>query len=118
MKIRSLLLTGVLGLISLTGFAADNSKATINLSQAVTLGSTQLPAGQYKMTWSGTGSDVKVTLSQGKNAVATVPAQVVEQRSGLNSPAVLTDSKTGALLGVQLPEQSLTFNGETPGAGN
>ena len=118
MKIRSLMLTGVLGLISLTGFAADNTKATITLSQPATIGSTQLAPGQYKMTWSGTGSDVQVKLSQGKKTVATVPARVVEQRSGLNSPAVLTDSKTGALLGVQLPEQSFTFNGETPGAGN
>jgi hypothetical protein len=118
MKVRSLILTGVLGLLTLPGFAADESKATITLSQPATIGSTQLAPGQYKMTWNGTGSDVQVRLSQGKKAVATVPARVVEQRSGLSSPAVLTDSKTGALLGVQLPEQSLTFNGEKPGAGN
>jgi len=118
MKVRSFILTGLLGLFSVTGFAADNMKTTITLSQAATIGSTQLAPGQYKMTWSGTGSDVQVTLSQGKKAVVTVPAQVVQERTGLNSAAVTTDSKTGALLGVVLPNQSFTFNGEKPAAGN
>jgi len=118
MKLRSFILTGLLGLLSLSGFAADNMKATITLSQAATIGSTQLAPGDYKMSWSGTGSEVQVAFSQGKKVVATVPAQVVQQRTGFESPAVTIDGKTGAVVGVALRNQSFTFNGEKMAGGN
>ena len=46
----------VLALLSAPAFAAKNSE-TINISEPVTVGATQLPAADYKVTWTGTGSE-------------------------------------------------------------
>ena len=51
----------ILVLISIPAFAAKNSQ-TVNIPEAVTVGNTPLEAGDYKVTWSGTGANVQVTL--------------------------------------------------------
>jgi hypothetical protein len=58
---RLLYSVAVLMLISIPAFAAKNSQ-TVNIPEAVTVGNTQLEAGDYKVTWSGTGANVQVTL--------------------------------------------------------
>jgi hypothetical protein len=97
----------ILALLSAPAFAAKNSD-TISISQPVTVGSTQLPAAEYKVTWTGTGSNAQVTLAHGKSTV-TVPAKIVEQKNNMNS--VLTQSKDGAniLQGINLNKVSVTF---------
>src|SRR5262245_2919394 len=111
MKVRNFISGAVLmALLFVTGWAADSMKATIRLFQPVKLGSAQLAPGEYKMTWQGTGSQVEVTFSQGKKALVTVPAQVVQERSGYRNPAVQTNSKTNALTGVALPTMSFSFD--------
>src|SRR6266850_1231414 len=112
MKVRTITLSAVLvALLSMTVWAADTNKATIRLSEPANVGSTQLPAGEYKLTWTGTGSDVEAKFSQGKKTVATVPAHLVQAASGYSSPVVRTNSETKALLGVDLPKVSLSFTG-------
>ena len=73
----------ILAFLSIPAFAAKNTQ-TVSFSDAVTVGSTQLPAGEYKVTWDGTGASVQVTLEQkGKlhPVTATVAAKVVEQKN-------------------------------------
>lgn len=85
----------ILALLSVPAFAAKNSQK-VTFSDAVKVGSTQLPAGEYKVTWDGTGSTVQVTLEQqGKShpASATVVAKVVEQKNSRNG--VTIDTKDG-----------------------
>ncbi len=81
----------MVALLSIPAFAAKNS-GNLTISDNVTVGTTQLPPDSYKVTWTGTGSDVQVTLTHGKTSV-TVPAKLVEQKNGNNS--ILTDSKGG-----------------------
>jgi phage tail sheath gpL-like len=97
----------VLALVSAPAFAAKNSE-NINLSQPVTVGTTQLPAAEYKVTWSGTGSNAQVTLTNGKSVV-TLPAKVVEHKN--NQSSVQTNSKDGAniLEGINLSKVSVVF---------
>lgn len=112
MKVRNLISGAVLiVLLSLMGWAGESGKATIRLYQPATVGSTQLAAGEYKISWQGTGEQANVTFSQGKKELVTVPAKVVEERSGYSGPIIHSNSKTGALLGIGLPKVSLTFNG-------
>lgn len=101
----------VLVLMTASAFAAKNSE-TVNISQPVTVGTTQLPAAQYKVTWTGTGSAAQVTLTNGKSTV-TVPAKAVEQNNKVSS--VLTDTKTGSavLKGINLTHVTLTFSDTT-----
>lgn len=71
---------GLLALVfTVAAYAAKNSE-TVNLTQAVQVGSTQLPAGPLKVSWTGTGSNAQVTLApKGKNPI-TVPGQIVDER--------------------------------------
>lgn len=97
----------ILALVSAPAFAAKNSE-NVTFAHAVTVGTTQLPAAQYKVTWTGTGSNVQVTLTHGKSVV-TLPAKLVEQKNGMVS--VQTNSKDGAtiLQGINLSNVTLEF---------
>ena len=104
----------VLALLSAPAFAAKNSE-NITLSEAVTVGTTQLPAADYRVTWTGQGSAVQVTLAHGKSTV-TLPAKLVEQKNNISS--VLTENKGGSnvLEGINLNKVSLVFS-SSPNAG-
>src|SRR5271169_3256690 len=90
-RVSSLLV--LLTMISITGFAADGGSGKVRLDGAVKVGSTELPAGEYKVTWTGSGDNAQVTLKQGKTtAIAT--AQVMEVRR--NNDAFTTKSENGS----------------------
>src|SRR3974390_2981941 len=85
----------ILSSLSIPAFAAKNSQ-TINLATPVTIGSANLPAGQYKLSWSGTAPDVQVTLEQknvSKPATATLPAKLVTEKH--DRTQLTTGSKDG-----------------------
>jgi hypothetical protein len=95
----------ILVLLSVPAFAAKNSKS-VNFPEAVTVGSTQLPAGDYNVIWNGTGSNVQVTLVQksvSHPATATVTAKVMEEKH--DRDGYMVDSKGG-----RNTLESLTFN--------
>jgi hypothetical protein len=104
--------TVVLVLLSVSAWASDKMKANIQIYQTVHIGSTELAPGEYKMTWTQSGSNAEVTFSQGKKLIATVPAQATQERSGYRSPVVRTNSVSNALVGVDLPDVSLSFTSE------
>jgi len=104
--------TVALVLLSVSAWASDKMKANIQIDETVHVGSTQLAPGAYKMTWTESGSNAEVTFSQGKKVIATVPAHVTQVRSGFHSPAIHTDSSTSTLIGVELPEVTLSFTSE------
>lgn len=64
-------------LLATTAFAAN--KASLELTDPVTVNGHKLAAGQYQLQWDGAGPSVDLNiLSRGK-VVATVPARLVEQ---------------------------------------
>jgi len=95
-------------------FAAKNSEK-ITILSPVTVGTTQLPAAEYKVTWNETGSNAQVTLKHGKSVV-TLPAKVVEQKH--DAITLLTDDKGEAsiLLGIDLSKVSVDFE-SSPASG-
>ena len=84
----------------------SNKPQTFVVPRGVQIGTAHLPAGTYKISYTGTGSAVQVTITQGKKSVATFPAKVVE---GKNIPGVTTDTSGGAekLISIQLDKLSL-----------
>ena len=104
--------TVVLVLLSVSTWAGDKMKANIQIYETLHVGSTQLAPGAYKMSWTESGSNAEVTFSRGKNVIATVPAHVTQVCSGFRSPAIHTDSSTSTLIGVELPEVTLSFTSE------
>ena len=77
MKISKITLATIaLMCFSVSGWAGDKMRAKITIYEPVHVGSSQLAPGDYKMTWTESGSKAEVTFFQGKNVIATVPAQV------------------------------------------
>jgi hypothetical protein len=105
--------TIALVLLSVSGWASDRMKADIQIYNTVHVGSTQLAPGAYQLTWTGSGTNAEATFSQGKKVIATVPAQVTQERSGYGGPALQTDSVSNTLTGVELPKVSLSFTSDS-----
>jgi len=97
MKFATVTKSAVIGLALLlasSAFAA--SKANLTLNHATTVNGTQLKAGDYKLEWDGSGPDVQLSIVQGKNVIAKVPAKVVELNSkASNDAAVLKANSDG-----------------------
>jgi hypothetical protein len=74
---------------------AGNKPTTVVIPGNVQVGSTQLPAGQYELTWTGSGSKVQAMLLQNQKTVITFSAKIVE---GKNDPGVETDTQGGSAI--------------------
>ena len=108
----------ILSALSIPSFAAKNSQ-TINLPDATTVGATKLPAGDYKITWTGAAPDVQVTLEQknvGKPATITVPAKLVSEKHDRTQLTTGTVNGANTLENIQLKDLTLTF-ANTPASG-
>jgi hypothetical protein len=104
----------MLAVLSAPAFAAKNSeKVTINAP--VTVGTTKIPAADYKVTWTGTGNSGQVTLTNGKSVV-TLPAKVVEQKNSVNSVHTSTENGTTVLKGMNFSNVTLEFS-SSPASG-
>ena len=101
----------LLVLFSVPAFAGKNSD-TVNIPSKVTVGTTQIPAGSYKLTWTGSGSDVQLTLASGKTLV-TVPAKVVAEKNGATGVITNTESGAEVLRTIHLSKLSLVLSGAT-----
>ena len=100
----------MLVLFAAPAFGAGNKPQTVIIPENVQVGSTQLAAGTYKLAFTGTGSDVQVTLTQAGKTVLTFAAKVVEQR---NNPGVDLNTNAGVttLESINLDMVSLHVEG-------
>jgi hypothetical protein len=102
----------LLGIISIPGFAASNSK-NVNFPNATTVGTTPLPAGDYKVTWTGAGPSVQVKIVQ-LNAyhplTVTVPAKLEMQNSGHIGLTTKSENGTDLLEQIDLNKVTLIFS--------
>ena len=65
--------------LSASAFAATKeNKGSIQLSEPAAVAGHQLAAGQYKLTWDESGSNVDVMILSNGKLVATVPAHLIE----------------------------------------
>ena len=102
----------LLAAFSLPALAAKNSQ-TVTLTDPVEVGSTQLPAGNYKVTWTGTGSNVQVTIAEKGKTSVTVPAKLVDAKNGHVALQTGTVGGVRVLQAIQLDSASLVFGDAT-----
>jgi hypothetical protein len=110
---RLLYSAAILALVSVPAFAAKNS-ASVTLPEAVTIGSNQIPAGDYKITWTGTGANAQVTLIEKDKFSAkptTVTAKVIEGTDSHNGFSVDRQGNVNTLQTLQLGKTTLVFAG-------
>jgi hypothetical protein len=106
---RSLGFALMLVLFAVPAFAGSRTP-TVDIPMNVQVGSTEIPAGQYQLTWTGSGPNVQATLVQNKKTVVTFSAKIVE---GKNNSGVETNSQGGATIldAINTGKFSLTLDG-------
>ena len=82
------LLFGASLLLASAAFAGE--KASVKVFETVKVSGKTLPAGVYNVSWEGTGSNVQVSIHKGKEAVATIPAQLEASDSAPDSTGYST----------------------------
>ena len=85
--------------------AAKNSQS-FNLGQNVKVGTTDIPAGNVKVSWTGTGDAVQVTVSSSGKSI-TVPAKLVSEKNGHKGYVVKNNGGVNELQTIQLNDVSL-----------
>jgi hypothetical protein len=75
--------------LTATAFAAGGA-TTIKLFSAAQLNGKSLPAGEYKVKWDSHSPEAEVTFLQGKTAVATARAKLVDRDQASREDAVVT----------------------------
>jgi hypothetical protein len=96
------LLMGWALLLASSAFAAN--KASMLLQSPVTINGATLKPGDYRVEWDGSGSNVELSITQGKKVLAKVPAHVVDLQTASNSDATVirrNDDGTNSLTGVR-----------------
>ncbi len=101
----------VLALATVPAFAAKNSQS-FSLGQSVKVGSTEIPAGICKATWTGTGDTVQLTLSANGKSI-TVPAKLVAEKHDHKGYIVSHQDGSDQLDSIQLNDVSLRLVGTT-----
>ena len=97
MKLNNLSKFVVLGLAVLlaTGAFASN-KGTLQVQEAVQINGQQLRAGEYQVRWEGSGSDVQLSVMQGRKEVAKTSAKVVELEKASPYDSTVIDRSSGS----------------------
>ena len=106
---RLLSVLTVVSLMTIGAFAADTGSGNLRLDSAVKIGSTNVPAGSYKVTWTGSGDNAQVTLKQGKYSV-TAPAQVIDAKHSTDAFATRTENGARVLTEIQFKDKTLVLH--------
>jgi len=64
-------------LLAAGAIAGNSNKGTLKVGETITVAGKQLPAGEYQVEWTGSGPTVEVSISNSRDTVAKVPAQLV-----------------------------------------
>jgi hypothetical protein len=94
MKLNNLAKAVVLGLAVFvaTGAFASN-KGSLHIQEAVELNGQQIPAGDYQIRWEGTGSNVELSVMQGRKELAKTTATEVQlERASSFDSAIVSHS--------------------------
>jgi hypothetical protein len=94
-------------IFALPALAFGSEKAT--LPTQVEVGSTQLPAGEYKVTWTESGTTAQVTLSAKGIPTVTLNAKVLHQKSRHNGIATEHQGDQLVLQAIVLSSVTLQF---------
>jgi hypothetical protein len=86
------LILGLALMLASSAFAA--SKGSLQISNPTMVNGTKLKPGDYKIQWDGTGPSVELSIIQGKNVVAKVPAKLVNLDAAASNDAAVTEKNS------------------------
>ncbi len=86
------LILGLALMLASSAFAA--SKGSLQINNPTMVNGTKLKPGDYKIQWDGTGPSVELSIIQGKNVVAKVPAKLVNLDAAASNDAAVTEKNS------------------------
>ena len=75
--------------LAANAFAAG--KGSLKFSDPITVGGTQLKAGEYTAQWEGNGPEVELSIVKDKSVVAKTPARLVDVNPKPANNAIVTN---------------------------
>jgi hypothetical protein len=105
---RALALTFLLAFLPFAANAAAKKSANVVLDDSVTVGTTEVPKGTYKLVWTGADPNVQVTFTSGKWS-KTFPAHIVEEHNNTEAQTTIQKDNKIILTGLQLRDATLVF---------
>ena len=113
-RVKYALLSMLALLCTVGAFARDKNQHSVDISEPVQIGNTQLKPGSYKIEWQGTGPEVQVNFVRNGKTVATAPgtlkandAHVVQDDVVINTSSANT--KTLEEIDFAHNKESLVF---------
>ncbi len=101
-------------LFSVCAFARDKNQHSVEITDSVQVGGTQLKAGSYKVEWQGTGPQIQVNFVRNGKTVATVPGTLKTNDAQVTQDDIVTDTtsantKTLKEIDFSRSKESLVF---------
>lgn len=110
------LLASLLMFATLTTPLLAANKSTVKIVEDLAVGSTQITAGDYKLTYEGQGPAVKVTLTRDGVSPIVLGAKLVEARHSQTAVTYSMENGVRTLREIDLSKAALLF--ETPQEAN
>lgn len=119
-RFQAVLLAMVL-MLGVSAFAAN--KGSLQVNNTVSVNGKQLEAGDYSVTWDGTGPDVQLNILKGKKVVAQTGAKVVTmEKAPTGDQAIVVRNNDGSATLKEIrfggKKYALTINGSAEGTGS
>ena len=105
---RVLAFTFIFAFLPFVANAASKSSGKVVIDEDVTVGTTELPKGTYKVVWTATDANAQVTFTHG-NWTKTVPARIVEGQNNTESESVHVKGNKTFLDAIALHNATLQF---------
>jgi hypothetical protein len=109
---RVLAFTFILASLPFAANAASRNTAHVVIDDTLTVGTTEVPKGTYKVAWTGTDPNVQVTFTNGKWS-KTFAAHIVEERNDVEAQTTTVKDNKTILTGLELHDATLVFTDVT-----
>jgi hypothetical protein len=83
-------------LFSVCAFARDKNQHSVEITDSVQVGGTQLKPGSYKVEWQGTGPQIQVNFVRNGKTVATVPGTLKTNDAQVTQDEIVTDTTSAS----------------------
>jgi hypothetical protein len=100
--------------------AAQKNSGSVTFSETVTVNGTQIPPGDYRVEWQGTGPSVEVTIVKAGKVLVSSSATLVTDKTGLNGAFEAKDGENDShiLNVIDWANFSLRFDHAKSGTAN
>jgi hypothetical protein len=93
---RQIKYTALLSMIALlstvSALARDKNQHSVEISDSVQVGGTQLKPGNYKVEWQGTGPEVQVNFVRDGKTIATAPGTLKTNDPHVTQDVIVTNT--------------------------